>query len=1537
MASSVGWDRDQVAGPGAASPDSDITAVSRFRDNMEVWWTGPDNVVHGGFWYDDGQDWKGPYALPGPVGSTPAGGLAAASRINTSMEAWWIGADTSVRGAFWYDDGNGWRAYHDPVALPISFPRPAAAPTSGTAALSRINTSMEIWWVGEDGSVQGAFWYKGQHNDAWQRYQVVPSDKASRTSGIAAVSRIDTAMEIWWVGPKGSVEGGYYYATDTKPWQTYTVAPEGSASQTHSIAAVSRRPKSMDVVWITPDGGVEGAFWNEGDDWAPYPDAIAEKNSASTTGGLAAVSRTESSIEVWWIGPDGSVQGAAWNEGVGWRRYDDAVSPKNSASKTSGLAAMSRTEATTEVWWIADDGSVQLAVRDETSGPFSFRILRPDDLVHLEIDVVGCRLSTASSVVPTPTPVADTYVVKAGDTLWDIARRFYNDPFKYHLIAKANHLVNPNLIFVDQRLTIPRLTPPPPPRSQIVAVEKDAHMIVHFGVQNIFEEWFLKTSFPNDDQQPSAVSRARAANSSRVVFELPPKTRIDYTASGVLAALSTFGLRVAPLALPRATATDPRPDSAKGANGVPKAPEPNQTAIEAPYRLVLSPSQKYGGFTHSAEAHTAEGDASRVELWHTRLGVRTTKDNAFVRIDEDDAEHRTVRPIWTRDRDINPAPPATGFNGSLTPDDRGLIVAQSADAQEVEPEPFAVNRLYLSSLGAWLDWRVTWDESLYPNRPKLSAYRHLATQGRDQYVRVERPVYLFPFGHRATMITITERKIKLKTADPAAYLYQRTYIVLRERTRRYDDANGTVKPPTNLPFVSVSIDPVVSPDLDEISSPALPFVPAVGGKSFGWKITGVDHAGRQVTMTTALVAVPRNGTAFGKALETWQNKVVKETQFPELVHPIDVGGAEVAFAPETNRGDTTSRVQYIEFSGTATDDTSTPSMLKAHIAIQALTTLNGGSKPIGVTYRKEYVDSGFPANKSEIFLNLDPADTTKLDFSGGSDKGGGFIEPSTAITALSRKHGAVGDNGTNTVGPGIDQGTFDPAKFIGNAGPKLFGLLSLLDILQTGRPLEEAPKLIANQLGFAASVPAEYANLQLALQNSVKTLQSDVGNPGTPDALKQRSQALLAQANSALQALNGHTPDQLLQAIAQADMGKAVAEANAILGTLTKTRDLAGSPDLAAFLRSMVQRSLQSLESVLKIAQSADNLSKALKTASEGGVVRYDWFPQIKGWPGQNDGDHIFHPNDVNGLAISVEVRTPKDGKPQSDISAQLRDFELRLLPSDDPLITMRFGRLGFRVATGGKPEVDVLFTNMTFGGVLSFIEKLRQVIPFDGFADPPYVDVTPEAARAGFDLALPSLAIGVFSLENIRLGADCRVPFLGEAVTVGFFFCTKEAPFRLTVLAIGGGGWVGIRLAPKGLVLLEMGLEAGASLSVDLGVASGSVSVMIGVYLRLEDDEGKLTAYFRIRGEVEVLGIASASITLELSMTYNTKTGKLTGRASLVVEIEVAFFSASVEITCERTIATRDGDPALIDIMPPDEGGQDMWKNYYTSFAIGA
>lgn len=59
-----------------------------------------------------------------------------------------------------------------------------------------------------------------------------------------------------------------------------------------------------------------------------------------------------------------------------------------------------------------------------------------------------------------PTPQPSVYVVQPGDTLYSIARRFGTTVWA---IAQANHIVNPHCIYVGQRLVIPGAQPDPPP------------------------------------------------------------------------------------------------------------------------------------------------------------------------------------------------------------------------------------------------------------------------------------------------------------------------------------------------------------------------------------------------------------------------------------------------------------------------------------------------------------------------------------------------------------------------------------------------------------------------------------------------------------------------------------------------------------------------------------------------------------------------------------------------------------------------------------------------------------------------------------------------------------------------------------------------------------------------------------------------------------------------------------------------------------------------------------------------------------------
>lgn len=53
------------------------------------------------------------------------------------------------------------------------------------------------------------------------------------------------------------------------------------------------------------------------------------------------------------------------------------------------------------------------------------------------------------------------YDVKAGDTLWEIARNHYGTPLKWNAIAQANDIDDPRRLRIGTRLTLPPLEQPP--------------------------------------------------------------------------------------------------------------------------------------------------------------------------------------------------------------------------------------------------------------------------------------------------------------------------------------------------------------------------------------------------------------------------------------------------------------------------------------------------------------------------------------------------------------------------------------------------------------------------------------------------------------------------------------------------------------------------------------------------------------------------------------------------------------------------------------------------------------------------------------------------------------------------------------------------------------------------------------------------------------------------------------------------------------------------------------------------------------------
>jgi hypothetical protein len=155
-----------------------------------------------------------------------------------------------------------------------------------------------------------------------------------------------------------------------------------------------------------------------------------------------------------------------------------------------------------------------------------------------------------------------------------------------------------------------------------------------------------------------------------------------------------------------------------------------------------------------------------------------------------------------------------------------------------------------------------------------------------------------------------------------------------------------------------------------------------------------------------------------------------------------------------------------------------------------------------------------------------------------------------------------------------------------------------------------------------------------------------------------------------------------------------------------------------------------------------------------------------------------------------------------------------------------------------------------------------------------------------------------------------------------------------LTVSLFGGGGFFALGVTSQGVEVVEAQLEFGAAVSINLGVASGSVYVKAGFYFMWNGVEESVTfeGFVEMGGELSIIGLISISLVFHLSLGYYKANNKseLRGQASLKVEVEVLFFSVSVTVKVERKFAGSDADPRFIELIPDPA----TWNRYAAAFA---
>lgn len=73
--------------------------------------------------------------------------------------------------------------------------------------------------------------------------------------------------------------------------------------------------------------------------------------------------------------------------------------------------------------------------------------------------VAESGVGTTDEAGPSPTstpPVGPIeYRIRRGDTLWDLANSFYGNPWLYPTLAETNRILNPDLIYAEDKITVP--------------------------------------------------------------------------------------------------------------------------------------------------------------------------------------------------------------------------------------------------------------------------------------------------------------------------------------------------------------------------------------------------------------------------------------------------------------------------------------------------------------------------------------------------------------------------------------------------------------------------------------------------------------------------------------------------------------------------------------------------------------------------------------------------------------------------------------------------------------------------------------------------------------------------------------------------------------------------------------------------------------------------------------------------------------------------------------------------------------------------
>ena len=529
-----------------------------------------------------------------------------------------------------------------------------------------------------------------------------------------------------------------------------------------------------------------------------------------------------------------------------------------------------------------------------------------------------------------------------------------------------------------------------------------AYMVVVFPPQHHGEEAY---EFGSTDNSPEPPLNDALAGPSWLAFELPARASIPFTAAGLLA---WNGLT--PQLVP--VVSDP-------AAGAPAAPDPLHSALEVPWSLWLSPPAG-GTWHHSASPVTAGG---RTELWHTRLGVGGAEPPSVTPL---------IKAFWSGTYGRTERLPPDPWQMSLFPEARNDIVSLSCSVV-AGGGPVQASLLALSALGASLNVRGEWSPGP-DSGVSLAQWTHRASTGRDSYVRVVFLGYLFPFGHRAVRVQVTDREFWVDDAgDTTAFLVSREYIVVTQPVITYaGDPNepygGRGNPMRSVEVKTLNSGPIDFDALANVAGVDLGSAQWIRSNSVDvpFSFIATDIEGRNVDFTTPAIWVDQkpagqdsriaNDTGLADAITAAYDAAGTARNTPSL------GGGLFAFAETSGAapGSTAHHVDTYTLTASAVSNGTTgfyPLLNTAQVHLPGPEQLSGSSLAPSISMAQQYLQNGFQAGVTEVYLQVAAATAPSLTFP--VRLVGGMAAPNFDVSGIARDLGPVGGGPDQAAGRNV--------------------------------------------------------------------------------------------------------------------------------------------------------------------------------------------------------------------------------------------------------------------------------------------------------------------------------------------------------------------------------------------------------------------------------------------------------------------------------------------------------------------------------------